>query len=114
MGRQVLVCHEAKFTLEDLRLSANSCSCCRILESGSRGCLIQHGVDESTILRVELKFSYPYTDEDLHTDNADKYLSFSLIDSQWFRVDFFASQDIQCPIPKSWKCIPTRPRTSQQ
>ncbi|KAJ4348636.1 uncharacterized protein N0V89_010014 [Didymosphaeria variabile] len=111
---QFLAQHEAKFTLEDLRLSAKSCPCCCILQSGSRGCFSQHGIDESTVLSVELKFYYPYADEDLHTDHADKYLSFSLIDSQWFYVEFFASQDNRCPIPKSWDCIPTKPRTSQQ
>ena len=63
---------KAEFTLEDLRLSANSCTCRRILESGSRGCFVQHGINESTILRVELEFSYPYADKDLHTDNANK------------------------------------------
>ncbi|KAJ4320123.1 hypothetical protein N0V84_006010 [Fusarium piperis] len=95
---------------QDLQTSAKACYCCEILATGCRGCFKQHGVDEEQIERFSIRFFYPnYEDEDAE---VDKVVSFLMQDGTYFDIEFFATEEDDCPVPDAWESMPVSQRTS--
>ncbi|OAX82854.1 hypothetical protein ACJ72_02795 [Emergomyces africanus] len=101
-----------KFTWDEMRNSANSCYCCNILISGSRGCFNQHGMNESDIVHGTLRFHYPTTNNSAERQDSSKDLIFFMKSGRRFEIQIFCTDDDNCPIPDSWDYIPVSRRTS--
>lgn len=97
---------------DEIRISASSCYCCRILECGCRGCFEQHGIKESDILHCSLDFLYPHHVEAEEERGSDKNLTFRLVGGRQFVVELFVSEADDCPIPDLWNYFPALGRTS--
>ncbi|EEH42056.2 hypothetical protein PAAG_03977 [Paracoccidioides lutzii Pb01] len=100
------------FTWNELEVFASSCYCCQVLVSGCLGCFQQHGIQVSDILRGILSFYYPSTNYDTEKQDASKNLIFLLNNGRRFEIQFFCTDDDDCPIPDSWDYIPVSKRTS--
>jgi hypothetical protein len=103
-----------KFKWDEVKVSAKSCYCCRILESGCRRCFEYHEIKESEIRYGSLNFNYPSNIEDVDQGKASKHLSFLLANGRWFEVEFFTTDDEDCPVPDSWDYMSVSKRISPQ
>jgi len=68
--------------------SSEACYVCGILASGTRDCLVQHGINPSDVDTIDIEFYYlNYRGQE---DDRDKYLSCKLKDGTVFQVELFA------------------------
>lgn len=101
-----------KFTWEELDTSAQSCYCCRIIQSGCRECFDQHEIKESEILHASLRFFYPPWIELAEEADSTKILTFLLRNGRRFEVEIFATDSEESAIPDSWDYVAVSNRTS--
>lgn len=73
----------------DFVASAKSCLICDIILQGSRGCFLQHEVQESEI--VSWSISFLYLREEDKDDDVDKEIRFRMADGTKFEMSIFVT-----------------------